>query len=336
MYKPKRALFHKESLDYPKGKLIYDMLRKDGINIEILKSNRVTQIPGKTAEQAYNEAKKTLVIAVRKTLKFQSCKPSAHYQLPLVTSCPGLCQYCYLQTTLGKKPYISVYVNTDEILAKAEDYINEKKEETIIFEGAATSDPLPLEHYTNNLAETIEFFGRQKRGRFRFVTKFDNVDELLNLKHNNHTEFRFSINTEKIISEYEHRTASAKRRVEAAKKVSKSGYPMGFLIAPIFLYPNWKKDYINLLESLAENLYDVPTLTFELIAHRFTKRAKQNILDVFPNTTLPLDEEERKLKYGQFGYTKYVYQKEQYGELEEFFKENITKLFPKAKILYIV
>ncbi|WP_350342639.1 spore photoproduct lyase [Proteinivorax tanatarense] len=336
MYKPSRAFFHKESLDYEKGKKIYNKLRDEGIEIDVLKSNRVTNIPGATPSEAYSEAKRTLVVAVRKTTNFQTCKPSAHYQLPLVTSCPGLCQYCYLQTTLGKKPYIRVYVNTEEILTKAKKYMDVKKEEDIIFEGAATSDPLPVEKYTNNLADAIEFFGKQQNGKFRFVTKFAEVESLLNINHNGNTEFRFSLNTEKIISQYEHKTASAQQRIEAAKKVSKSGYPMGFLIAPIFIYPNWKDEYLELLKNLEQKIYDVPNLTFELIAHRFTQRAKDNILEVFPKSTLPLKEQERKLKYGQFGYTKYVYHKEQYNEIETFFRDNITALFPKAKILYIV
>jgi len=39
-----------------------------------------------------------------------------------------------------------------------------------IFEGAATSDPVPVEPYTGALAETIRFFASQEHGKFRFVT----------------------------------------------------------------------------------------------------------------------------------------------------------------------
>jgi spore photoproduct lyase len=103
--------------------------------------NRVTGIPGKTPREAYLEAKRTLVVGVRRTLQFSSCKPSAHYQLPLATSCTGWCQYCYLNTTLGKKPYVRIYVNVEEILQQAGEYIKKRAPETTVFEGAATSDP---------------------------------------------------------------------------------------------------------------------------------------------------------------------------------------------------
>ena len=64
------------------------------------------------------------------------------------------------------------------------------------------------------------------------------------LKHNNHTEIRFSINTQRVIDEYEHHTASANKRIEAAVKVGKAGYQIGFIIAPVFLaIPNQGKTF---------------------------------------------------------------------------------------------
>lgn len=139
-----------------------------------------------------------------------------------------------MNTTLGNKPYIRVYVNIDEIHSKAVDYINERKPRITIFEGAATSDPIPVERYTQSLKRTIEFFGTQKYGKFRFVTKFTDIDSLLDIDHNLHTTFRFSLNTERVIKEYEHRTPKIEQRIIAASKVAQAGYPLGILIAPIF------------------------------------------------------------------------------------------------------
>ncbi len=105
MFIPKRILFEKGSLNYKMGKEIYEKF-KDDKNIEIvnLTSNRVKQnIPGENLYDFYRQGKKTLVVGVKKKGKFQSCKPSAHYQLPLVSGCIGQCEYCYLNTNLGDK-----------------------------------------------------------------------------------------------------------------------------------------------------------------------------------------------------------------------------------------
>lgn len=44
--------------------------------------------------------------------------------------------------------------------------------------GAATSDPVAVEPYTNSLARAIEYFGADENTRFRFVTKYNDVDSL--------------------------------------------------------------------------------------------------------------------------------------------------------------
>jgi len=337
---PKRVFFEEKALEYPLGQDIYRRFREEGVEVKMIGShNRVTGIPGKTSREGYFEAKRTLVVGVRKTLKFETCKPSAHYQLPMVTSCPGMCEYCYLATTLGKKPYIRVYVNIEEILAQAGKYIEERKPEITIFEGAATSDPIPVELYTNGLRKAIEFFGGQESGRFRFVTKFTGVDSLLDAKHNGHTRFRFSLNGSWVIRNFERSTPGLEERMAAAVKVAEAGYPLGFIIAPIMIYPGWEQDYTGLLSKLRESLGDAVNsqdLTFELITHRFTTKAKTHILDIFPGSRLPMEEEQRRYKYGQFGYGKYVYPQETIGEIKSFMEKNIAKEFLGAKIEYLV
>ncbi|MGB9977091.1 spore photoproduct lyase [Thermovenabulum sp.] len=335
---PKRAFFEKDALEYPMGKNIYLKLQELGVDTQIIGThNRVTGIPGKTAQEAYLEAKRTLVVGVRRTLDFETCKPSAHYQLPLVTSCPGECEYCYLNTTLGKKPYIRVYVNIDEILKRAKDYMEKRAPEITLFEGSATSDPLPVEIYTGSLRKTIEFFGNQEKGLFRFVTKFVNVDPLLEAKHNKRTTVRFSINSGTIIKQFEHKTPSLEDRIGAALKLAKKDYKIGFMIGPIIYYPAWEYEYDKMLSKLAESLKGYKdTLEFELITHRFTVKAKKNILQVFPKTKLPLEEKERVFKFGQFGYGKYLYPAEKMQELKSFFEEKIREYFPAYNILYFV
>lgn len=334
---PKRAFFEKESLDYPAGQKAFQTLKELGVDIGFAGShNRITGIPGKTAREAYIEGKRTMVVGVRRTLNFESCKPSAHYQLPLVTSCPGMCEYCYLNTTLGKKPYIRVYVNVDEILAKAKQYIKERIPEITFFEGAATSDPLPVEPYIGSLAKTIEFFGGQTHGRFRFVTKFTNVEPLLTLEHGGHTRFRFSVNARSIIDNYEKGTPRLIQRLDAAEKVYKADYPTGFIIGPIITFEGWEDQYLEMFQQLGQRFGNGENLTLELITHRFTKRAKSNILEVFPETTLPMDETERKFKYGQFGYGKYVYPSDTMEVINRFMTEMVENHIPRASIEYSI
>lgn len=341
---PSQVFYEPQALDYPLGRDLTKYFQEIKIPLKATTShNRVTGITGNTAAEAYRKAKNTLVIGVRRSKTFQTCKPSAHYQLPLVTSCPGKCEYCYLATTLGPKPYLRVYVNVDEILEMAREIIRKRLPEITVFEGAATSDPLPVEKYTGSLRKTINFFGKSEHGRFRFVTKFTEVDSLLDAQDNGHTRFRFSLNCEEVIRNYEHGTPSVSERILAARKVLEAGYPLGFIIAPIFRFESWQDQYAGLFNFMAEQLtgdssldWSPEKLSFEFITHRFTAKAKSNILKIFPQTGLPMAEDSRKYKFGQFGYGKYIYQQTEIEELKDFFLNLTNEYFPGAGIEYFI
>ena len=118
---------------------------------------------------------------------------------------------------------------------------------------------------------------------------------------------------------------------------------MGFIIAPIFRFENWQEEYTRLFISLKQHLTEQKaiactnkTLTFEFITHRFTARAKSNILDIFPKSQLPMNEENRKFKYGQFGYGKYLYKPEEITDLKDFFTFLVNEHFPQAETKYFV
>lgn len=337
MWLPRRVFIEEKALDYPRGRGMLEAFKGYGVPVEILgRGGRVGGFQSLPPLQVLQEAKKTLVVRVHKARDFAPCRPSAHYQLPLASSCPGRCEYCYLYTQLGKRPYLRAYVNVEEILERARVYMEERGPEETAFEGSATSDPLPLEPFTGSLAAAITFFGQEKLGRFRFVTKFTRVESLLSLHHNGHTRFRFSVNAEKVIQDFEHATPSLKERLKALGKVAAAGYPLGLLIAPVFLEEGWRRRYEDLLALLSRELAPYPHVTLEIILHRFTSRAKTAIQDLYPDSHLPLEEGERRFKYGQFGYGKFVYPKELYREAEEFFLEGIEKHLPSAKLEYLV
>lgn len=333
-----RYLFEQDALKYPVGQNVYHSLRDKGIQVSFLQShNRVTGIPGKTEAEAFVQGKNTLVVGVRKSLDFAGCKPSAHFQLPLVTGCPGMCQYCYLNTNLGKKPYTRLYVNVDEILAKAASYIRARQPVTTVFEASATSDPVPVEFFSGALSRAIDYFAGEEFGRLRMATKFACPDSILKACHQGHTRIRYSLNTPRIITRYERRTPSLNERISALAEVIDRGYPAGILLAPVFLEDGWEREYDELLHILKERLGSLNGLDFhfEIISHRFTRRARQVIDKVFTNNQLPMDEQEgRRFKYGQFGYGKYVYTADRLAEMKTFFASRLADLFPEAVVEY--
>jgi len=336
---PERVIFEPSSLNYPLGMELFNFFENNN-NVEIIEAgikNAFRYIPGNSTSSKYVHSKKTLVVTTMKGKELDVCKPSADFEFSLVSNCPGNCEYCYLQTTQGNKPYIKIFVNIEDIFNIIKQHIKEDEDEITTFEAASLGDPLSLEHITGSLAKTIEFFGSLEKARLRVVTKFSNVDSLLKLKHNGHTRFRISMNSRYVIDNFEHNTATLDERMEAALKLVDAGYPIGFIIAPIMVYDNWKEEYFELFSKLGERLgpqFSGNEITFELIQHRFTSVAKKLIIERFPRTKLDMDEEHRTMKWGRFGRYKYVYPKEQAGEIKEFITNLIKERFPEAVIEY--
>jgi len=336
-FMPQLVYAEPRALEYPNGKRLISKFEDMGIEIRKTTShNQIRNLPGENHFQKYRNAKSTLVVGLRKTLKFDTSKPSAEYAIPLATGCMGHCHYCYLQTTMGSKPYIRTYVNTGEIFDAAQNYMDERAPEITRFEASCTSDIVGVDHLTHHLKEAIEFFGKSKYGKLRFVTKFSHVDHLLDAEHRGKTRFRFSINDDYIIKYFEPGTSRLHERIEAAVKVAEAGYPLGFIVAPIYLHENWEEGYLEMFEKLEASLPEFARkdLTFEMIQHRFTKPAKRVIQENYPMTKLELDESKRKTKWGRYGIYKYVYRDEQQEAIKDTIGGYVKRFFPEAKIEY--
>jgi spore photoproduct lyase len=220
-------------------------------------------------------------------------------------------------------------------LGVIQSYIDENMPNITSFECASITDPVALEHLSGNLKTCIEYFGKCSNGRLRLVTKFDDVEPFLKLKHNKHTKFRFTLNSRYVINNFEHNTSSFQERIDAVRKIACAGYPIGFIIAPIMIYDNWKEEYKELFETLKIALQDYnEQISFELIQHRFTKSAKELIVQRFKNTVLDLSEDTRQLKWGPYGKFKYVYKKAASEDMKDYISQLINNNFKNAIIEY--
>jgi spore photoproduct lyase len=340
LWMPKRVLFTADAIKEPFGQKIYERIAKLNLPVEVLKHNRITGLRGETDRETYKLAKSTLAIvnAPEGAYKLRPIPPSADFQFHLAEGCPAHCQYCYLAGSLSGPPAIRVFANLPSILYNTTRY--EQLNKITSFEASCYTDPLSLEHLTGSLSETIQFFGTRSFSHLRFVTKFDAIDPLLKLDHNDRTQCRISLNAEIVSRRLEGGTPGIDKRIKALRKLALpkeqggGGYPIGVVLAPIMPVPDWKDAYGQLFQLLSQSLNFPCDLTFELITHRFTPGSKDVLLGWYPNTSLEMDEASRAIKKNKFGGTKFVYRKDMMSSLKDFFEKEIKLKFPQSKILY--
>ena len=110
LWMPQTAQFTPAALAEPWGREIHDRVQALGVPIEILKSNRLTNLRGEDARATYMKAKRTLAVvaAAPSASKLQPIPPSADWQFHLAEGCPAHCQYCYLAGSLAPAGYPGV------------------------------------------------------------------------------------------------------------------------------------------------------------------------------------------------------------------------------------
>ena len=340
LWLPDRVLFTPAALEEAWGQQIKARVQALNLPIEEMPRNRLTGLRGETEQETYQIAKRTLAVvtAPPSQFKLSPIPPSADWQFHIAEGCPAHCQYCYLAGSLQGPPVIRVFANLPQILENLAVY--EAPNKPTSFEVSCYTDPLGIEHLTGSLSECIRYFGTRKTGFLRWVSKFDNVADLLNLPHNGQTRCRFSVNAPPIARRLEGGTASVAARLQAARRLALpaqqggGGYPIGLVIAPIMAIEEWQTHYTQLLDQISETLDFQCDLTFELISHRFTPGSKQVLETWYPNSSLDMDEASRSRKYNKFGGTKFVYATDTMKQLRQFFETELDRRFPTAKILY--
>ena len=332
MFKPQALYCEKNIEQYPLGK---ELLEKyaDVPKIMIDNHNNIEEMRKKQNSEFAN-MKRNLIIATRKTHKFVPNHKTSDYLVPYTSSgCTAMCMYCYLVCNYNKCAYLRLFVNREEMLDKIiKTSLNSEKELT--FEIGSNSDLILENTITNNLVWTIENFSNTQKGKLTFPTKFDMVDDILNLNHKGKIVVRISVNPEEIINKVEFGTSRLKGRIEAINKLAEADYPIGILIAPVILVDNWKELYSDLIKYLYENLSNKAKKSafFEIIFMTYSYVHRAINTEAFPSA---IDLYNKQLMTGR-GRGKYMYKNYIREEGEIFLREEMKKYFPDNEIMYVV
>ena len=254
MFLPKTVYYEKESENYELGKELLQRYKDKGIQcIEIENHNNI-EVMRKKQNSEFPQMKQNLIIGIRKTHKFVPNYKTSDFLVPYTSSgCIAMCLYCYLVCNYNKCAYLRLFVNREQMLNKIIKVANES-DKNLTFEIGSNSDLILENTITNNLVWTIENFKDNPKGLLTFPTKFDMVDPILPLDHNGKVIVRMSVNPREIIKTIEIGTSPLENRVKAINKLKDAEYKLGILIAPVILVEDWKKQYTELIQYLAENL----------------------------------------------------------------------------------
>ena len=329
---PHAVYYEEDAKNYELGKELIKKYENQGIPTHIIENHNNIEEMRKKENKEFPNMKQNLIIGVRKTHKFVPNHKVSDFLVPYTSSgCTAMCLYCYLICNYNKCAYLRLFVNREEMLEKIIKEAN-KSEEELVFEIGSNSDLILENTITGNLVWTIENFAKSNKGYLTFPTKFDMVDDLLNLDHRGRIIVRISVNPQEIIKNVEIGTSNLEGRINAINKLCDAGYKVGILVAPIILVDNWKELYEGLFISLKEKLsdkvkkeafFEVILMTYSYIHRKINEEAFPSAINLYNSDIMT----------GR-GKGKYSYKQDVRKEAEVYLKKQMEKYFPDNKILY--
>jgi len=177
------------------------------------------------------------------------------------------CDWCYLKLTYRAAfPFITVRVQYDKIKEQLYRRLS-RTNGPVIFNTGELADSLSMEHLTGAAREFIPWIGHTDNGHLFMLTKCDQVDPILHLRHNGRTFLAWSLNAEPVSRAFEIGAPPFARRLEAARRAQEAGYPIRIRIDPIVPLDGWEEAYAEtirrILTTISPERITLGTLRFE-------------------------------------------------------------------------
>lgn len=296
--------------------------------IKIVTEEPFTEKKGELSAKEFSESKRNIYIKKFEGSFFKRC-PGARPQLTccnyfvlnLGQQCNFNCSYCYLQSFINN-PLMHVYSNINQALEELREIGEQMSDQTLRVGTGEVIDSLSLDPLTGYSQKLICFFKDYPKWRLEFKTKSQYVDQFINETHNNNIITSWSINPEKIITQEEHKTASLKQRLRAAKKCQEKGFLVSFHIDPVIWHPDWEINYTNMVAEITSLFQpkDLPYLSIGAL--RFQPQQMHIMRERFGMKSLVTSAEVFASKDGKLRYDKTLRQKMFKKIIEEFKKHS--------------
>lgn len=172
------------------------------------------------------------------------CEP--FYVMSYYIGCPYECSYCYLQATFRGQVEPVVYQNRENLLRELDEWL--QLPGSLRLNAGELDDSLALDGMIPLVDDLVPRFAAQRRHKLILVTKSTNVRNLLKHDPQGQVIVSFSVNAETVWQQYEHRTPSPIKRVEAAAKVKGAGYITVLRLDPMLPIQQWQDEYAQLID----------------------------------------------------------------------------------------
>lgn len=215
--------------------------------------------------------------------------------LDAVQNCGFDCSYCSIQSF-----YHDNRVIFDTTFADKLSQLKLDPDKTYHIGTGQSSDSLMWGNNHKLLDSLIQFADSNPNVILELKTKSANITHLSRVQIPSNIICTWSLNTQTIIQNEEHATASMEQRLQAARKIADRGSVVGFHFHPIIHYADWREEYSQLYQLLQQMFHPSEVAMVSLGTLTFIKPVLKRIRErhFYSNILkMPMVEAAGKLSY---------------------------------------
>jgi len=247
-------------------------------------------------EEKFLWGKSSLFLTRQKGKFLKKCPGSTgvlccnYFTLNTTSGCPFDCSYCILQNYIENNPFITAFVNREDMVDEIDSYL--RSHPKLRVGTGELADSLALDHILEEsrfLLRTIHQHQWTNRITLELKTKSANITPLL-AAHNDYPTVDvvvgFSVNIDSFTSSDEERTAPIEERIQAMQKLQSHGIDIALHFDPIVMLDELLPLYKRLAEKLMTSLDHTHIRWISLGGYRHTLTLSPTIEERFPHSLL--------------------------------------------------
>jgi spore photoproduct lyase len=194
--------------------------------------------------------------------------------LDAVESCGFDCSYCSIQSFYNQNKIVF-----DSGFKEKLDNLNLDPNQIYHIGTGQSSDSLMWGNREGVLDSLVDFAKQNSNVILEFKTKSDNIKYFLDNDIPKNIIVTWSLNTQTIIDNEEHYTASLENRIKSARALANKGILVGFHFHPIVVYDGYLDEYEEIYKTLIDRFESKEVVMVSLGTLTFIKPVIQKLRD---------------------------------------------------------
>lgn len=202
------------------------------------------------------------------------------YYFSHLLNCPYDCRYCFLQGMYRSAHHV-LFVNYEDFKQEISQVIQNCGDRPSYFYSGYDCDSLAFESYSRFAEQFLPFFKDYPLATLELRTKSAQIQSLLRHEALPNVVVAMSFSIAPIYEKLENGVPSLAKRITAALKLQKAGWPLALRFEPLIAYENSAQHYhelfkqlfdaldVNQIHSVSTGFFRMPQTYFKNILNRY-------------------------------------------------------------------